>query len=302
MTGSELDKDVRRELSSLSKETARTVGRHLVMVARLLDDDPDAAWEHALAARGRAARVAVVREAAGLAAYRSGRYAEALAELRTARRLTGSPEHLPIMADAERGLGRPERALAMAAAPEAAELDTAGRVEMLIVAAGARADLGQPEAAVVTLQVPQLRSTAKAPWVARLRSAYADALAAVGRDDEARRWLELAAAADETGETGAAERLEELDGVLVVDDLLDDVTGEDEGMADGEAAGDGEVARDGVADGAPAGAAADRPTARAADGAAEDASGEGEPAEDGPAEDGPAEDEPAEDGPGEATR
>ena len=44
----------------------------------------------------------------------TGRYAEALRELRTVRRLSGSSEHLPIMADCERGLGRPERALALA--------------------------------------------------------------------------------------------------------------------------------------------------------------------------------------------
>jgi tetratricopeptide (TPR) repeat protein len=223
VTGGELERSIRAELSALHRVTATEVARHLVMVGRLIDSDPETAYRHAAVARDRAGRIAAVREAAGLAAYRSGRYAEALTELRTVRRLTGSNQHLPVMADCERGLGRPERALELARSPEAATLDPAGRVELLIVAAGAREDLGETDAAVLTLQVPELRSTAVVGWVARLRSAYADALSAAGRDDEARHWLELAAAADPDGETGAADRLDELDGLLFIDlDELDD--------------------------------------------------------------------------------
>jgi tetratricopeptide (TPR) repeat protein len=168
------------------------VARHLVMTGRLLDEDPEAAWQHALAARARGARIGAVREATGLAAYRTGRYAQALAELRTLRRLTGSSDHLPIMADCERGLGRPERALALAASAEAGRLATPERVELLIVASGARADLGQHDAAVLALQVPELESAAAEDWVSRLRVAYANALAAVGRDEEAAAWSERA--------------------------------------------------------------------------------------------------------------
>ncbi len=229
MTGAELDRDVRAQLSSLGAYSAKEVARHLVMAGRLIDDDPELAWQHAVAARARGARIWVVREAVGLAAYRAGRFAEALAELRTVRRLTGSNEHLPVMADCERGLGRPLRALALATHDEASTLDQAGRVELRIVAAGARSDLGQLDAAVVTLQVPELQARGSHPWLARLRSAYADALEAAGRPDEARVWLERAAQADETGETGAQLRLAELDG-LVLFDLLDDEGGEGEGV------------------------------------------------------------------------
>jgi tetratricopeptide (TPR) repeat protein len=219
------------------------------MVGRLLDDDPEAAWQHALAARARAARIGVVREAAGLAAYHAGHYGEALAELRTARRLTGSDEHLPVIADAERALGRPERALAIAASPEVGRLPVEQRVEMLIVESGARADLGQRDAAVITLQLGLLDNHSGAPWVARLRSAYSDALAAVGRDAEARHWLERAAEADPDDVTGVHERLAELDG-LVLTDLEDDDDDEDESgdgvgsVEDGEdadAGGDSDV-------------------------------------------------------------
>ena len=148
---SDLDRSVRGRLRTLSKDNADGVGRHLVMVGRLLDTQPELAYEHAQAAVRRAGRVDVVREAAGLAAYRTGRYAEALRELRTVRRLNGSSEHLAIMADCERGLGRPERALALAQEPEAETLDAEAKIELAIVVSGARLDLGQAEAAVAAL-------------------------------------------------------------------------------------------------------------------------------------------------------
>jgi len=198
------------------------------MAGRLLDEDPEAAWEHAVAARSIASRIGAVREATGLAAYRTGRYSQALGELRTARRVTGSDEHLPVMADCERGLGRPERALALVSEPQARNLDRAGQIELLLVEAGARTDLGQLEAAVVTLQVQALHGRTPSRWLARLRSAYSDALAAVGRSREAREWLELAAAVDETGETGAAERLAEQDGLVFVD-LIEEYGTEEDG-------------------------------------------------------------------------
>jgi hypothetical protein len=100
-------------------------------------------------------------------------------------------------------------------------------VEMLIVAAGARSDLGQHDAAVVTLQVPELQKNVKATWMARLRSAYSDALAAVGRTDEARDWLQRALDADVDGEAGIADRLAEQDG-LVFDDLAEYALEDDE--------------------------------------------------------------------------
>lgn len=216
VTGRELDPAVRRELAGLSPERAQAVAQHLVMAGRLIDSDPQEAYEHARAARQLAARLAVVREAIALAAYQIGRYDEALAEFRALRRISGGLEYWPVMADCERGLGRPERALRMAGAPEVATLDPGSRAEMRIVAAGARRDLGQLDAAIVTLQVPELDGPAS-PWVARLRYAYADALGAAGRPDEARHWFVRAAEADTEGETGAVERLAELDGVRFVD-------------------------------------------------------------------------------------
>ncbi len=192
---------------------ADAVAKHLVMAGRLLDEDPETAYQHAVAARDRAGRIGAVREAAGIAAYLTGRYAEALAELRAARRISGDQSMWPVMADCERGLGRPEKALAMASAPEVTQLDASGRAEMLIVASGARRDLGQPEAAALLLQGPELQAGRRKAWSGRLFYAYAEALLACGRDAEALDWFGHAADADLAGETDADERLAELQGV-----------------------------------------------------------------------------------------
>jgi tetratricopeptide (TPR) repeat protein len=213
----DLDPDVRRELRTLPKGLADEVARRLVAAGAALEEDPELAHAHAEVAGRIASRVAAVREALGLTAYATGRWAQARSELRAARRMSGSDDLLPVIADCERGLGHPERALEIAGTPEASRLPTAGRVEMRIVAAGARRDLGQDEAAVVTLQSRQLREDGQ-PWSARLQYAYADALLAVGRRDEALEWFQRAARNDPEGATEASERVDDLEGVTFIDD------------------------------------------------------------------------------------
>ncbi|MEV5903487.1 hypothetical protein [Streptomyces sp. NPDC052127] len=222
VTGDEIDKDVRQELQSLPKTLAEDVAKNLVMVARLIDEDPEGAYGYSKVALRLASRVAAVREAAGFAAYANQKYSEALAEFRAARRMSGGVELWPVMADCERGLGRPEKALDMAGAPEVNKLDKAGQVEMRLVAAGARRDLGQLDAAIVTLQSPELAAGSVQPWTARLRYAYADALLAAGREGEAREWFAKALEADRDGSTDASDRLAEMDGVDFVDALDED--------------------------------------------------------------------------------
>ncbi|MFD3939945.1 hypothetical protein ACFWSF_34830 [Streptomyces sp. NPDC058611] len=223
---------MRQELLSLPKGLAEEVSKNLVMVARLIDEDPERAYAYSRIALRLASRVAAVREAAGFAAYATQKYSEALAEFRAAKRMTGSVELWPVMADCERGLGRPERALAMAGEPEVQKLDKAGQVEMRLVAAGARRDQGQLEAAIVTLQSPELASSTVQPWTARLRYAYADALLAADREDEAREWFAKTLEADKDGATDASDRLAELDGVEFVDASADDVDVDDEDDVD----------------------------------------------------------------------
>ena len=230
MTAAELDAEVRRDLRGLQKETAETVARHLVAAGSLVDDDPGQALAHARYARYRASRIALVREAAGIAAYHAGEWAEALGELRAARRMGGGPGHLAVMADIERALGRPERALDLARGPEARELDRSEAIELSIVAAGARRDLGELDAAVVGLQLPELDPARRDPWSARLFYAYADNLAAAGREPDAVQWFMHAADADEEAETDAAARLAELTGEPLPDDGV--AFGEDDIPAD----------------------------------------------------------------------
>ena len=245
ISADDLDRSVRAELKGLSKEHANDVAAHLAAVAAFIDEDPERAWRHAVTARRKAARLGIVRETAGLAAYHSGRYADALSELRTARRLTGSNAHLAVMADAERGLGRPQRALDLARGPEAKDLDGPTRIELLIVEAGARADLGQDDAAVVTLQVKELDSPARTASVARLRHAYAEALARVGRATEADSWFAKARHADRDGTAlaGVINPAEFAPGDVLAEqygeqDEIVDLLGEDEDVEpdDGEAA------------------------------------------------------------------
>ncbi len=221
-------------MQSLPKTLAEDVAKNLVMVARLIDEDPEGAYGYSRVALRLASRVAAVREAAGFAAYANQKYSEALAEFRAARRMTGTTELWPLMADCERGLGRPEKALDMAGAPEVQKLDKAGQVEMRLVAAGARRDMGQLDAAIVTLQSSELASQAVQPWTARLRYAYADALLAAERADEAREWFAKAVEADRDGSTDASDRLAEMDGVEFVDAL----DARDESDADVDAGSD----------------------------------------------------------------
>ncbi|MEV7555333.1 hypothetical protein AB0N89_37445 [Amycolatopsis sp. NPDC089917] len=207
---SDLDEEVRRELRTLPKALAETVGKHLVAAGGLVDEDPEAAMEHAKYAKAKASRVPIVREALGLVAYHAGNWSEALSELRAVRRMTRTDDHIAIIADAERAIGRPERALDLAKEVDKERLSKATQIELAIVAAGARRDLGQLDAAVVSLQGDDLKAEKRDPWSARLFYAYADNLAAADRKEDAIRWFLNAAEADEEDETDAAERAAEL--------------------------------------------------------------------------------------------
>ena len=207
---SDLDPSVLQDLKVLSRENAQRVAQHMVMAIDLLEDDPRLALDHARAAKNRAGRVGVVRETNGVVAYHAGEWKEALAELRAARRISGGPGLLAVMADSERGLGRPEKALELGRAPEASELDEDEKIELAIVMAGARHDLGQHESALAVLQrlEPSLDSQGYAQ--ARLSYAYADALLSLDRRDEAKTWFKHVVDIDPDQLTDALDRLQEL--------------------------------------------------------------------------------------------
>ncbi|MFZ0324990.1 MAG: hypothetical protein WAN48_12775 [Actinomycetes bacterium] len=229
MSWLDLDPAVRTQLRDMPLTLAERVGGHLAAAGFLLEADPEEAYEHAQAARRLAQRVAAVREAAGLTAYATGRWSEAVAELRAFRRFTGSAVHLPIVADCERALGHPDRALDVAADPAAAYLEPAVALELLLVRAGARRDLGQPDAALRLLDVSALHASGRPVWLPRLRYAYADTLLELGRTQEARRWFAATVEVDPQASTDAAERLLELAGTQFTE------VGESELIGDPEA-------------------------------------------------------------------
>ncbi len=198
---------MRRDLRGLSKEGADWVAAHLVAAGALADEEPQLAWHHARAARARGGRIGVVRETVGLVAYRAGEWAEAIGELRAARRMGGGPGHLAVMADCERALGHPERAIELSRSVEADALDAEAATELHIVVAGARADLGQAEAALAQIERLGLDRAQTHP---RLAYAYADLLLTAGRRDDALGWFIRSANADLEEETDALERVAEL--------------------------------------------------------------------------------------------
>ncbi|MEV0701324.1 hypothetical protein AB0I53_25915 [Saccharopolyspora sp. NPDC050389] len=205
---------------------------HLIAAGQLIDSEPERALEHARYARQRAPRIPSVREANGLTAYLVGEWNEALSELRAVRRMAGGPGHLAIMADCERAMGRPERAVELSRSEEATQLDQEDAVELRIVAAGARRDLGEIDASVVSLQTAELDPKLQEPWSARLFYAYADNLAAAGRERDAFTWFVHAANADDEEETDAADRLEELAEKLGGPDAVEELVTEAEAAAE----------------------------------------------------------------------
>jgi tetratricopeptide (TPR) repeat protein len=211
ITGAELDRSISGQLKGLPEKLAARVARHLAAAGMVLDSDPETAYQHTLAARARASRLAVVREATGEAAYAAGHYAEALAELRAAKRMNGATAYLPMMADCHRALGHPEQALKLAKSPSVANFAPAAKAEMTIVEAGARRDMGQLDAALRTLELAPLNSKSREQWVVRLRYAYADILEAAGRENDALAWFHRTDAVDSDEITDAAERADALE-------------------------------------------------------------------------------------------
>ena len=217
VTYAQLDPETKRDLNSLPKSLAEMLGKHVVAAGLLMDEDPERAYTHAAYARRKASRVPGIREVSGLAAYTLGKWQEALADLRAARRMSGRDSFLAIMADCERGLGRPERALEITDDPAADKLDAAERIELRIVASGARRDMGDAKGALAELQIPELKERRARPWVARLFYAYADVLEELGREGDAREYFARASSVDREGVTDADERLAALEGVELVD-------------------------------------------------------------------------------------
>lgn len=183
----DLDSSARRELRALGRTNAESVARHLVMVQRLLDTDPELAYQHARFAASHAGRVAVVRESAGIAAYLSGHYNEALRDIHAARRLSGLDLHRAIEADCERALGRYERALRAAENADPSQLDDVEEAEIAMVVSGIRHELGESELGLIVIEEAIMMFRGDRETLRRLHSVRADRLEELGRVEEAER-------------------------------------------------------------------------------------------------------------------
>lgn len=206
----DLDMGVRVQLKTLSAENAEMTARHLAMVAYLAEQDPELAHRHAQAAASRAGRIPVVRETVGITAYFVEDWALSLRELLAHRRMTNSNDHVPMMIDCERGLGRPQRGLELGRTIDRAALSAEVRVSLAIAMSGARLDLGQNETALVELEIKELNPNSVFDYSPRLFWAYADTLEVLGREADAAKWADLATRADKAIAQKNASEFEEL--------------------------------------------------------------------------------------------
>jgi len=196
ITEKDLDLLVRVQMKTLSPENAERVSRHLAMVNLLINDDPELAHRHAMAAADRAGRIGVVRETLALTAYTIGDFALALREMQAYRRISGKDDQLPIMVDCERGLGRPDKALELGRSVDPKTLDAGVRVNLAIAMSGARLDRGENQLALAELEIKELNPESVFDYSPHLFRAYADTLEILERADEAKRWYDLADRAD----------------------------------------------------------------------------------------------------------
>ncbi|MEN9714006.1 MAG: hypothetical protein RLZZ164_670 [Actinomycetota bacterium] len=192
ITAEELPLPIRVQLKTLTEENAERVARHLAMVSLLIDQDTELAQAHAMAAVARASRIGLVHEFAGAAAYANGDFAIALRELQSHRRITGSNEQIALIVDCERGLGRPDKALAEGRAVDRRKISGEARVNLAIALSGARLDKGEDDLALVELEIAELTPTKVHDYSAALFYAYSDVLEGLGRKSEAKKWADLA--------------------------------------------------------------------------------------------------------------
>jgi hypothetical protein len=224
----DLDRVARNELKTLDKENAEGVANHLVMAAKLIDDDPALAHQHAISAARRAGRIGVVRETLAITAYATGDYALALRELRTYRRITGRDDQLPMMVDSERALNRPDKALELGRSVPRNSLPVPVQVEVAIAMSGARLDLGQLDAALAELEIPQLNPTTVFSYSPNLFAAYATVLEDLGRQTDADLWWGYADTAVDALDDADPSNDPTLHTITITEDGEDDSDGDED--------------------------------------------------------------------------
>lgn len=183
-----LPRDVLNELN----RTARPGRQHqalarLERAVELLErGDSRGAVTEAQKAKELAPRSHSVREVLGMAMYGQRRWREALTELQAYRRMSGRADQNHLIADCERGVGRPERAVPLAEeALSARGVPIEAKAEAVIVAASALADMGRFDQALGLLRRVRTRDDVARPEVLRVWYVIADISEKAGRKKEA---------------------------------------------------------------------------------------------------------------------
>ncbi|MGH2756350.1 MAG: tetratricopeptide repeat protein, partial [Actinomycetota bacterium] len=193
-----LSDEIVREL----KATARPgKGDILVKVfseaaAAFMNEDYDEAIRLGEQAKHIALRSIAARELLGLTYYRAGKWSDAAKELATFRRLSGSTEQNPVLADAYRAMGKPDKAFEYCREIDRKAVDEPVYYEGAIVGAGALADMGKIDEAIAMLERLNLQPESAAEHHLRLWYALADLLEKRGRFTQAKEWFEAVASAD----------------------------------------------------------------------------------------------------------
>jgi len=151
-----------------------------------------------------------VREFLGLAYYDAGRWKEAITELSAFRRISGSTDQNPVIADCYRAVGKAEKAVDICdeVTPQA---PAAIYFEAQIVAAGALADQRRLKEAIERLEALDLDPAVAQEHHIRAWYALGDLLERRGRYTQATTWFSAVVAADPEM-TDAPERVEWLSG------------------------------------------------------------------------------------------
>lgn len=180
-----LSKDERERLRGLSKEHAENIGLHILAAYAQEENDPENALAHAKWAAKQASRIDIARETLAFIAYRQGDYKLAMREFRTAYRMNGFLDYLPFIADCERGVGNPKKAIELAMSDDAKYLRGEAKAEMFLVYAGALGDLELWDKAVQIVHT--LGRSKGLAGAYRMRAVQAEQyfLEEAGRTDEA---------------------------------------------------------------------------------------------------------------------
>jgi tetratricopeptide (TPR) repeat protein len=167
---------------------AEEAAKHVERAMDLLEDgQPERAADEADRAKAIAPRSPSVREILGLAWYAAEQWRRALSEMQAYRRMSGRLDENHVIADCQRALGHPERAVQEAEEALDGAVSDEVRAECAVVGASALADLGRLEEALGLLR--RIRTTVEVgrPFDLRVWYVTGDILERLGRTEDAAR-------------------------------------------------------------------------------------------------------------------